>query len=384
MRNVVRVRVRGHYRTDLIPQLSNTRPGQRIHRLAVPPVVFLDPDLIDDRSLAISERVIRAYHLSREGDPSFVPDGLWESTGSRFHGPFREALESRDPRPVAEILAGFFGNEIAHGLNQGRMIHDQVRRDPWPEAMLWQDRAISLGIATGHIPAWNPEQGIPADLLKIDSAEIVAAVASEMGIDPAPPQLGGLMGVLVGGKVIPWLALLHIYTAQRIKALLPAGRGHVVEIGGGVGLLAWYNRVMGVATTHTIYDLPIVSALQAYYLLRSERGSEVRLFGEDPSGGTIFLQPGFMFKTRDQATDLLINQDSLPEMDPATRTGYLQDMKRITPLFLSINQEACALGQGWVTQACRRLGGFTEIYRVPYWMRKGYVEELYRINGHAD
>ena len=247
--------------------------------------------------------------------------------------------------------------------------------------MGWHDFAISLGLAVGVLPQTNPEQGDQRDILALDSLEVIREVAAVVGCDLTPPQVGAMMGVRISdGGVVPIHALLHFYTAYRIGSILAAGSGHVIEIGGGVGLLAWYTRAMNVAVSHTIFDLPLVSAIQGYYLLRSPLNSEVRLFGESSPGGSVFLRPGFTFKDHAGPCDLVVNQDSLPEMGASTMNGYLDAIEaRRTTHFLSINQESQNRGQGWVSQACRHRKGFDPVYRAPYWLRRGYVEELYRV-----
>jgi hypothetical protein len=72
-------------------------------------------------------------------------------------------------------------------------------------------------------------------------------------------------------------------------------------------------------------------------------------------------------------------------MSKETMNDYLKSIQKIgRGYFLSINQEAQVSSgldssQGWVYDICRKEPGLKLVYRAPYWMRKGYVEELYRI-----
>ena len=85
---------------------------------------------------------------------------------------------------------------------------------------------------------------------------------------------------------------------------------------------------------------------------------------------------------RDERYDLVINQDSLPEMPPETAAMYISRIRTIAPLFYSINQEAAApntdeFRQVIVPELVGRDGGYQRLSRNLFWLRDGYVEEVY-------
>jgi hypothetical protein len=73
----------------------------------------------------------------------------------------------------------------------------------------------------------------------------------------------------------------------------------------------------------------------------------------------------------------------MPEMGEATARAYVRDIRRIARrLFLSINQEAGVqygdIGrQGWVREFVESEGGYRCLSRNRWWMRQGYVEEVF-------
>jgi hypothetical protein len=134
---------------------------------------------------------------------------------------------------------------------------------------------------------------------------------------------------------------------------------------------------------YAIFDLPWVNALQGYFLIRTLPEGTVRLHGED--AGDVRVLP--YWKLDDEpagSCDVLVNTDSLPEMGHATAKGYLPKVRRVTRgVFLSVNQEAKAEVPGVGPQQCvaelvAEAGGFRAESRQRYWMRQGYVEEVYR------
>jgi hypothetical protein len=157
-----------------------------------------------------------------------------------------------------------------------------------------------------------------------------------------------------------------------------------LEIGGGVGGLAAMSGQFG-ARRFCVIDLPVASALQAYFLLNSPLKARVTLFGESAKDNSIELLPPSqlnLFKRGD--FDVVVNQDSLPEMSESVAISYLKKIEDLKPkYFLSINQESLEptgpnSRHGWVLEQTRQhFLNSQMIYRAPYWLRSGYVEELY-------
>jgi hypothetical protein len=91
----------------------------------------------------------------------------------------------------------------------------------------------------------------------------------------------------------------------------------------------------------------------------------------------------------DKSIKLTANQDSFPEIDRALLDQYLKEIHRFTQKdFLSINHESESVISGStrhlnVSKVLRDDPRFKRQYRMPYWLRSGYVEELYRITGRA-
>ena len=82
---------------------------------------------------------------------------------------------------------------------------------------------------------------------------------------------------------------------------------------------------------------------------------------------------------------MVVNQDSFPEIERAFVVDYLRHIRRFAGRLLSINQEAAAVAaadgrcQHVVSELVDSVGGFVRVSRVPYWLRRGYVEEIYEV-----
>jgi hypothetical protein len=83
----------------------------------------------------------------------------------------------------------------------------------------------------------------------------------------------------------------------------------------------------------------------------------------------------------DRHFKLIANQDSFPEINRRIFDAYVQQIKRTcSGYFLSINHEVGdPIEQLNVSKLLGAESGLARIAQSPYWIRKGYVEELYRV-----
>lgn len=215
-----------------------------------------------------------------------------------------------------------------------------------------------------------------------------------MGLDIAPPPIdGGLFKISAGsGQDAARFGERDcngIYTGWTLVQLLGrrASGAALCEIGGGSGRVAYWAKRFGI-DDYTIYDLPQVNAVQGFYLMKALGGEGVRLYGESgaQSQGGFRVLP--YFATRDvncRRYDLVLNQDSFPEINTEVVREYLAWIKKVSHAFLSINHESRpnAVGgslQNNVSELVRESGGYRLQSRQLYWLRKGYVMELYQVS----
>ncbi|MBL0059877.1 MAG: hypothetical protein IPP35_12470, partial [Elusimicrobia bacterium] len=160
----------------------------------------------------------------------------------------------------------------------------------------------------------------------------------------------------------------------------------ICEYGGGLGLVAYYANALG-CPNYTIFDLPLINLFAGNFLIHSLGADAVRLFGEESPTAKVHVLPFWeCMNVHDGAYSLALNQDSFPEIDPVLVLDYFRQIKRTTTMyFLSINQEGqAAMGsrsQNAVPDLLRGFPDFKRLYRMKYWIREGYVEELYKLHG---
>ncbi len=207
--------------------------------------------------------------------------------------------------------------------------------------------------------------------------QVLAQVEQKLGFElkfpnPWPSELG----LASRRGVISYRAPQALYQAWRIAQLVRGTAGaSVVEIGGGAGRTAYYARLFGI-TDYTIIDIPVSSLAQGYFLGRTLGPERIALEGESAKVDQVKLLAPSTFLGSSNRYTLVVNVDSLTEIGRAAAEQYREAIIRQAPTFLSINHEA---NEFTVDQ----LIGAHRAYRMPYWMRRGYVEELYRFDGRA-
>jgi hypothetical protein len=343
--------------------------------------------------VAIAERLLRAFRAATEGSEagssSQTPD-LWTIITAE-QGQFASVLRRGDGAELAGYLCNVCRHDATIGIVQGndeyaRIVSDRSYRDSI--ALMAKDKLVSLAEAVGSLPVENPEQGPFGMNLHVDADDLVAGISQRIGIDITPPDVdGGLFKLSTSGGLFGERDANAIFTALLLRRLsYGSGTPRICEIGAGSGRVAYWSRRLG-SSSHTIIDLPHVNVVQGYYLLKSVPAERVRLYGEDSSAVApeLTIWPNHAIgELRDAEYEIVLNQDSMPEMSRSTVDDYLRWIGRTCRhLFVSINQESRPtygddLQQVSVPEAAAAVGGFELLDRYPYWLRRGFVVELYR------
>ena len=353
-----------------------------------PPAIFgfradEDPPLPS----ASLDRLIDYYARMRERRPRREAEvDMWAGI-VEGHAVLTDPLEARDRRGLAAVLQDIGTTPLAAGVAT-HIPAAELRRSEearqW-EAMRLVDQVISLNEYRMLTQVLNPEQGAWR-LSELNVPRMVSRGFTLGGRQIPPPRAGGsLFGVETPLGVYSTRDVMSFYTALQAEKVLGRCQGGfgVTEIGGGLGSLAYYAQQLK-PKRWRLYDLPTMSVIQAYVLMRSLGEEAVHLWGEGDADLGISIAPYWLLYDYDEPTTLFINQDSFPEINRPDAERYMDSIVRSRPeYFLSINQEARAPdGVGGEQLVVGHLTGtrpeLDRLHRSRDWLRKGWVEELYR------
>jgi hypothetical protein len=345
-------------------------------------------DLPNGDQQQIVERLIDYYQRLNTKFVKQSHDDMWK-TVSLGHSEFRIALEESDVETVSSMLLDICNTSL---VPFERCMYRAYPYTATPEQECYLmmnviDKYLALCEALGCMPVQDPEQGTWGyGYMNFDLYE---CIKKRLPFDiTAPKAGGGCFGLVTEDGILSERNLQAIYSAFRVLNLLDDSKGIVCEIGGGIGTLAYYLVKAGIEEI-SMYDLPITSVVQGYYLAKSLGPDKVWFYGEPPRSAKVRIFSGWQFaEAPDNYFSIVVNQDSLPEIERDVAIDYLRLIaKKGNGYFLSINQE----GQGYnlhgkqsiVFELMEQVEGFQRIRRIKDWMREGYVEETYRIIGEG-
>lgn len=241
----------------------------------------------------------------------------------------------------------------------------------------WQDTErinretiISLAEGLGISGIFNPENGTAlydqkSTILNLPNDGILDLINEKIPIN-LPAFIGGRKITQTKYGIITDRHCHYLWVLKQILKKFPDRKTRILEVGAGLGILGYYLDRAGYYDYTTI-DLTYANACQTYFLNRNLPEREIILSGEidfcNPS--TLKLLHASDFK-ENLSFDLLINIDGLTEMERTEAVKYVKAAKN----FLSINHEANDFRVNEIATGLE--------YRYPFWLRPGYVEELYK------
>lgn len=326
----------------------------------------------DDHRL--SSRVAAAYRHSLS---LHNPDGsLWAVDLEDVKAADHQVLVGEDIEGIADFLRRPMQSAMHYGFDE------LCRQDTWTHGTSslirepdWlYDNLLRFAEAIGAVPLAYPEllPSVAHETMGVEPLLNVLDEAVGFQID-FPNPFEGERGLGTSRGVASYRAIQSLYQAYRIWQLTrQCAQPSVLEIGGGTGRTAYYAMKFGISR-YRIVDIPMTGAAQANFLGRVLDQEHIGLSGEaDAAGKPIRIVMPHAFFSSTEKYDLIANFDAITEMSRDTANLYWRHSKSLAPWFLSVNHEA----NHFSFRDIYNSGGGKSYVRQPYWMRRGYVEEL--------
>lgn len=168
--------------------------------------------------------------------------------------------------------------------------------------------------------------------------------------------------------------IFYLWVLKRILELCPDPSAGVIEIGAGFGTLGYYLDKVGYYDYTTI-DLALINACQTYFLCKNLPDRTLILSGEAENPLNLMDSIKLLHSTDfvdfpKNRFSIMVNMDGLTEMGVDEAQKYVGS--NCAPILLSINHEVNPYRVCELKQPNRK-----RAYRYPFWLRDGYVEELY-------
>jgi hypothetical protein len=338
-----------------------------------PAVTAYVEDNIQD--LELVRRIITAYQKNNNPE---LGESMWKLFFDVRHSGTHQTFIDGDVKAVTQILRDPKSSDLFYGFDiltkSFNSIFKSLRnRKDYAEVCF--DGLVRFAEASGSITIDNPERWPKIIRRPLDVENVIEEINKSCWDFSVPTPYPDEYGLETSKGVMSYRVPQALYQAWRIKQLVKDIKNpRILEIGAGLGRTAYYANELGLKD-YTIVDIPITAASQAYFLGRTLGESVVRLDGETSDGsiGKVKILSPATFMGEFKSYDLILNADSLTELDIATAKGYWKKIKSSTKIFLSINHEVNSYS---VKDLIANDLSDYDVSRHPSWMRKGYVEEL--------
>ena len=240
-----------------------------------------------------------------------------------------------------------------------------------------------LATALGIYGIKNPEGGKyhqpRANFVEYPESELLKLINDKIGFDITFPSfIGGRTTTVTDFGIITERHCHYLWIVKRILELCPDRNSSIIEIGAGIGFLGYYLDRLGYKDYTTI-DLSRTNACQTYFLYKNLPHRNFILSGEVDNPYDLqhkddikILHSSDFESVPDNRFSIMVNMDGLTEMFKDTAIDYINS--KCAPTLLSINHEVNDY------RVCELNTSKKLTYRYPFWIRDGYVEELYKSN----
>jgi hypothetical protein len=325
-------------------------------------------------SPSLISRINNSYRLALNRSPTPEGSAIWSMIGAK-QTEIHQALMSNGDRSLPDLLSDPQSTNLYYGVDNLAKDVMEIIGTRWKDGYDDLKSAIDdLLVALGEVDLFNPQGGaLYPHKNRPETRSVEDAIRTIDGIFGGkvsfPNPFAGEFGIATSKGLISYRAIQAVYQSILVRRYAVES---CLEIGGGMGRTAFFGRLLGLK--YTIIDLPMTIVGQALFLASVLGDDAIWLLGDTtPKNDRIVLLPPSELRSVGHV-DVVLNVDSLTEMGEKTAMEYLAWISTNCETFISINHEANLFK---TIELCRSLYPSSLRSRCPYWLRAGYVEEVF-------
>ncbi len=318
------------------------------------------------------------YKLLNEHD-HIHKDSMWHSILSNYHIKFLNFVNNNKSN-LNHALDNPHSFNIFYGFDDNCKIlyKNSSFNFKFKYSLLIIDKLISFCEFLGILKLNNPENHKKINK-NLNIENLIKKIEKKIKLklkfnNPFP----GERGIKTSKGILTSREIQAIYQAYIIKRTLNCNEfknKNILEIGGGLGRTAYYCYKFGIKN-YTLVDLLIPRICQINYLSRLI--NEKKIISK-PKLSNFYqknikvVSPQFLF-SNNVKFDLVFNSDSFTEIDFINQKKYQKYLKKNSKIFLSINHE----NNHYKVSDYFDTKNPNKYSKNLYWLRRGYVEEIFK------
>ena len=325
-----------------------------------------------------NNKIQEIYNLLNEQN-YINKDSMWLSILNEFHIKFLNYVKN-DKKKLKFALDNPHDFNIFYGFDDNcKILHDKASYNfkfKYSKSII--DKLLSFCEFLGILRLDNPEyyKKMYNDL---DIEKLIKKIEKKLGIklkfhNPFP----GEKGIKTSKGILSVREIQAIYQAYKIREIINSNKKkiqNILEFGGGLGRTAYYCYKFGI-TNYTLVDLLVPRICQINYLSRLINEKNIicePILSDFKKKNIKLISPEFLF-SKNLKFDFVFNSDSFSEIDYVNQKKYVKFLKKNSKIFFSINHE---YNQRKVSDFFKTNN--SNYSKNLYWLRKGYVEELFKL-----
>lgn len=304
---------------------------------------------------------------------------IWPKIVKEELGELERLLVAGQPDRLLEYLARFgesftwFGG---YSLGQDGYISPHDLHD---DLTAYYDKLVALAEVMGLIRFESPEYGQWMENIKLSPDELLDQIRALVGFSLVPDKLSCFScGLKTKFGPLHYRQINAFYAAYRASKVVSSSTP-VFELGGGIGLTAYYANKLG-KDNYVLVDMPYGCIFAANCLIGLLGEDAVTLENEKVTSKTrvrIITKQKFL-EMKPETKSLVLNVDGFPEFNQRDINLYCEWIDENAVAFLSFNHESFP---GKITSSKIKRNTLMEsCYRFSHPLRQGYCEEFFVSN----
>ena len=315
-------------------------------------------DVVDRKDLSLAEKIFKSYKAMKYDQKNvsslYKPSSLWQNHIDQDFIFLKNSYENNDIEKFLFFLQNFGNWNNYLGIENQDLMKKYSKN-------IFLKKFLSEEIFNGQLKIWEYFNKEKIELKNLNM-----------------PRYGNLNGAYIEDNFIVTGSFFNEIYSQMVKKYLDNKNHNIVaDLGGGYGRLTYYILKDLNNCSFINFDIPETLTLASYYLSKCFPEKKIFLYGQEKFDAKLIkeydllLLPSWEIEKLDEdSIELMINKNSLGEMEPEAALNYIDQIHKSSKYFFSVNHETFRnkfdnKKYSLINSEYNKKGRFKELIRYP-------------------